>query len=362
MGKVLIEEENLTNIANSIRSKTGSSELMTPGEMSGNIETIDGVSDYFKDTISGTTSSSGGTFSQTILKLPAFKNEGTSCGYLFNGLTNLKEVDLRNFNTENVTYMENMFSGCKSLENIDLSNIVTDNVTSMRYLFNNCESLKELNVNHFNTLNANDYTSVFASCKSLTSLDISNWDSLKPSTFQGTFSNCTNLETLDISGFSHDPNKTISFNLTFQNCSKLKTVNWGNLFSYRGLAFGSTFHGCSSLETLPPINMESATRVDNIVYGCTALKNLSGFINLGKAYTKTTVNYQQCTLNLATCTALTHDSLMNVINNLYDLNLSYDVANGGTLYTQSLVLGATNLAKLTDEEIAIATAKGWTVS
>jgi hypothetical protein len=53
---------------------------------------------------------------------------------------------------------------------------------------------------------------------------------------------------------------------------------------------------------------------------------------------------------------------MNVINNLYDLNLTYDVANGGTLYTQKLTLGSTNLAKLTADEIAIATSKGWTVS
>jgi hypothetical protein len=67
-------------------------------------------------------------------------------------------------------------------------------------------------------------------------------------------------------------------------------------------------------------------------------------------------------LNLSTCTALTHDSLINVINGLYDLNLTYDVANGGTLYTQTLNLGSTNKAKLTAEEIAIATAKGWTVS
>ena len=56
-----------------------------------------------------------------------------------------------------------------------------------------------------------------------------------------------------------------------------------------------------------------------------------------------------------------NESLMNVINNLYDLNLTYDVANGGTLYRQILRLGSTNLAKLTSDEIAIATNKGWDV-
>ena len=81
---------------------------------------------------------------------------------------------------------------------------------------------------------------------------------------------------------------------------------------------------------------------------------------MGKGYTTKNNNYYK--LNLSACTSLTHESLMNVINNLYDLNLTYDVANGGTLYTQSLQLGADNIAKLTAEEIAIATNKGWTVS
>jgi hypothetical protein len=46
---------------------------------------------------------------------------------------------------------------------------------------------------------------------------------------------------------------------------------------------------------------------------------------------------------------------MNVINYAYDLT-----ANG--LSGQTLKFGATNLAKLTEDEIAIATAKGWTLT
>jgi hypothetical protein len=55
------------------------------------------------------------------------------------------------------------------------------------------------------------------------------------------------------------------------------------------------------------------------------------------------------------CTKLTHDSLMNVINNLYDIK-----SKGCN--TQQLVLGSTNLAKLTAEEINIAVEKGFSVS
>lgn len=54
------------------------------------------------------------------------------------------------------------------------------------------------------------------------------------------------------------------------------------------------------------------------------------------------------------CNKLTHDSLMNII---YALK---DYAGTGTTYT--VTLGATNLAKLTDAEKAIATSKGWTLA
>ena len=50
---------------------------------------------------------------------------------------------------------------------------------------------------------------------------------------------------------------------------------------------------------------------------------------------------------------LTHDSLAAMINNLYDYS-------GGTAHT--LTIGATNLAKLSAEEIAAATAKNWTIA
>lgn len=55
-------------------------------------------------------------------------------------------------------------------------------------------------------------------------------------------------------------------------------------------------------------------------------------------------------LSLSKHNVLSHDSLMNVINALCE--------NG----TKKLTLGETNLAKLTDEEKAIATSKGWTLA
>lgn len=123
-----------------------------------------------------------------------------------------------------------------------------------------------------------------------------------------------------------------------------------------GTSFGYAFGRNTSLVKIPLLDLGKATSVSGIVNSCTSLTTLGGFKDLGKAYrTTNSANYSSYKLDLSASTLLTHESLMNVINNLYDIA-------GKGCKTQSLVLGATNIAKLTEEEIAIATNKGWTVS
>ena len=141
-------------------------------------------------------------------------------------------------------------------------------------------------------------------------------------------------------------------------CSSL--IEFPSINTSRNSSFYNFFAGCKALKTIRKINMENATILGNFALVSTELENIEGFENLGKAFTKKEANFYG--LDLSNSTKLTHDSLMNVINNLYDLNLSYNVSSGGTLYTQSLQIGETNIAKLTAEEIAIATSKGFNVS
>ena len=105
---------------------------------------------------------------------------------------------------------------------------------------------------------------------------------------------------------------------------------------------GYMFNSCTSLTTIPQLDTSNVTDMVNMFYNCIDLKNLGGFKNL------------KVPLNLSSCVLLTHESLMNVINNLYDLT-----ANG--LNEKTLSIGSTNIAKLTADEIAIATNKGWTI-
>ena len=116
------------------------------------------------------------------------------------------------------------------------------------------------------------------------------------------------------------------------------------------------FQYSPNLITVPKLNASKVVIISNIFGNCNNLTNLGGLENLGQAYDPTkSANYSSYTLYLSTSNKLTHDSLMNVINNLYDIK-----SKGCN--PQSLILGSTNLAKLTSEEIAIATNKGWTVS
>lgn len=294
------------------------------------------LSEYFAETISGTNSSSKTGWQEALLKLPAFKVTGTTCAYMFYNYKGI-ELDVSNFDTKDITSMGYMFYGCENLANLDVSNFDTSNVTSMVSMFYGCKGLTNLDVNNFDTSNVTTMREMFRSCTKLTNLDINNFDTSKVTDMSNMIWDCSKLTSLNLSNF---------------DTKLLKYAN--NMLGY-----------CSNLVTLDisSFDFQSCISVENMFNFSNQLTNLTFGINLGKGYTQKTTNYSSYKLDLSRNYGnLTHNSLMDVINKLYDLNLTYDVANGGTLYTQSLVLGADNMAKLTEEEIAIATAKGWTVS
>ena len=141
------------------------------------------------------------------------------------------------------------------------------------------------------------------------------------------------------------------------NLLSIEEIDTSNVTSMYGM-----FRECENLITVPALNAEKVTDIDSVLSYTNSLTNCGGFINLGMAYdTSKEANYSSYTLQLGRLYGesysknLTHESLMNIINNLYDIKTKGCNA-------QKLILGTTNLHKLTSEEIAIATNKGWTVS
>ena len=158
--------------------------------------------------------------------------------------------------------------------------------------------------------------------------------------------------------------------LNISNRTRLSDMfaQWNNLLSIGEIdtsnvtSMGGMFRECENLVTIPALNAEKVTDIDGVLSFTNSLTNFGGFINLGMAYdTSKDANYGDYTLQLGLLyggsfsTNLTHESLMNIINNLYDIKTKGCNA-------QKLILGTTNINKLTSEEIAIATEKGWTVS
>lgn len=160
----------------------------------------------------------------------------------------------------------------------------------------------------------------------------------------------TYLEKLEL----FDTSKCKNFSYMISGCAFIKEIP--RYDTSKGTNFNYAF-STSSLETVPLLDLSSATNIASILSPHSSnLKNIGGFKDLGKAYLTTqSANYSHYTLNLSSCINLTHESLMNIINNLYD------IATAG-VQPQKLQLGSTNLAKLTDEEKVIATNKGWSLS
>ena len=98
----------------------------------------------------------------------SFSKKLTNLSYMFSDCNSLTNIDLSNFNTQNVKDMSYMFSSCKSLSNIDLSNINTENVKNMQDMFNGCQSLTNIDLSNFNTQNTTKISFMFFNCKLLT--------------------------------------------------------------------------------------------------------------------------------------------------------------------------------------------------
>ena len=254
---------------------------------------------------------------------------------MFYSCRELPEIDLTNLDTSQCTNMYQMFYHCDSLTELDLSNFDTSNVTTMYGMFGYC-NLTELDLSNFDTSNVTTMGQMFYFCQKISKLDLSKWNTSKVTTMHSMFCTMSELVEIDVSNF--DTSNVTDVSQLFLNNRKIINLD------------------LSSWDLGKVINCYGMLGSMN------GLTNVKSFKNLGKGYTQKTNNYSNYKLQHLN-TAITKESLIDIITNgLYDLNLTYDVANGGTLYTQTFDIGSRNMGKLTDEELQIAYDKGWNVT
>ena len=158
---------------------------------------------------------------EKLVSSNTFANVNTM-GYMFWGCTNLKEIDLTNFDTKNVTDMNRMFSGCHSLVELDLTSLDTSKVTDMNETFGYCKNLETLNISNLKTDLVKKMTYMFAGCVKLKTLDFSSFNTSNVTNMEWMFGNCANLEKLDLRSFN--TSKVINMSLMFNNCGA-KTID-----------------------------------------------------------------------------------------------------------------------------------------
>lgn len=296
----------------------------------------------------------------------------TNMSYMFYYCRSLTSIP--QLNTSNATDMSYTFAYCQQLTSIPPLN--TSKVTNMSYMFQNCSNLTS--IPQLDTSKVTDMSYMFSACPQLTSfpeIDTSNVTSAL-----NMFQNCYNLTTipqLDFRSITGSvsllcPSCTslvevgdINFenatylNGVFKSCSNLTSMGDvicpNNKMFYGSYGSDCWVYGCTKLQKIGVIDCDSVTSLQYFFYNnivkFTDLTDFGGCRNLGKASSVSNTNGSYFMDQLPN---LTYESVMNVINGLYDR------ASAG-LSVLTLKLHANHLAMLSEDDIAIATNKGWSI-
>ena len=209
---------------------------------------------------------------------------------------------------------------------------------SLTYAFAN--QYRSVFDSHMDTSNVTDVSFLFQNCTILAKIPMMNFSSV--SNMRSAFHSCTSLTSVP----QLDTSNVTDFYSCFYQCYTLVSIPQLNMSKANNV--GLMFNGCTSLMSIPLLDFGNVNNI-SAFFGYSDIKTLTdlgGFKNLK-------IDFKNG-LNLLP--NLTVQSLMNVINNLYDFR-----ANGEST-TRTLKLGTTNLNKLTDEQKAVATNKGWSLT
>ena len=195
--------------------------------------------------------------------------------------------------------------------------INTRGKTSMNQMFYSCDSLTTVPL--LETGNVTNMSNMFFGCKSLKSVPL------------------------------FITSRVTNMNQIFRGCGLLKTIpqlDTGKVSDARNM-----FDACKSLKSVPLLDFGRVTQITNF-FGVTTmsyLTDLGGFKDLKIDWNDNS--------SLAKCPKLTYQSVMNVLNNLYDFR-----ANGDDTTTRTIKLNSNSYNLLTADDIAMANNMGWNIT
>lgn len=213
----------LTDVADAIREKKGSSDPITIADFDTEIENL--PSGGGDNEISNSTDTIY-EFNWQDLIVP---NNRVTISSIFRGCAYVKNFPKIIFNN-NVTNASNCFMSCTNMNSVDMSNWNISNIIDFSSAFYTCTGLTGTNNFVFpsTTCNGTDVSlsSMFYACSNLVNLDLSDLHINNIRVFSQTFRGCTKLKTLDIRNFKLSTTTTDArLDGSFWNCSALEHLD-----------------------------------------------------------------------------------------------------------------------------------------
>lgn len=374
--------EKLENIGDAIRAKTGKTDLLTLDQMPIEIAAIE---------------TGGGDLPEEALRLTGncqYKFVYDQWNWFINEYGNRVTTDTISAMTwmfassktlENIPFeingyakgscsMSRMFYGCEKLKSLPkINNLKPANID---YIFNGCKSLREIPEDYcegwdwtgHKTGSSMAHSYMLADCFSLRKFPMDLFKYMSPTIgytscyFYGNFSNCTSLDELVDLPIPYTTTWTgNAFSSSFRNACRLKNVTFEKnedgtpkVVNWKGQTIDLTTAGAANYTTQNYIvEYNSGITIDKRVAddaSYQALKNDPDWYTSLTAYSR-----------------YNHDSAVATINSLPDTSAYLATQSSGTNTIKFNGGAGANtdggaINTLTEEEIAVATAKGWTVT
>lgn len=133
-----------------------------------------------------------------------------------------------------------------------------------------------------------------------------------------------------------DTNNVLNFDYMFTRCFNLIEAPQFN--TTNAISLYAMFYECESLTTVPLLNTSNVETVELMFSFCKNLTHLGGFLGL------------KCDIDLSASDLITRESMLNVFDTI------------GSVRNQTITISQAVADKLSDNDMTIATIKGWTIN
>ena len=196
-----------------------------------------------------------------------------SLGGVYEDFEKVATIDFGDdFDTSNITNMQNMFSGCQKLTSLNIGNFDTSNVSNMGSMFSSCKALTSLDLKHFDS-KVFEIGGMFQNCNAITNITFSDkFDTSGCTSMYRMFYGCSALEELDLSNF--DMKSATDISEMVGSCTALKTVIFPACETFAPSDMIALLSGCTALETVKFYNLTITedTGVYHVFLNCNALQ------------------------------------------------------------------------------------------